>query len=129
MKEAPCIYKFECFACYYDQKSASISQTIFVDWFHHKFVPRAKSLLAENNLPQKALLLMDNAPTHPIDELKSEDGNIVCWFLPANTTSLIQSMDQGIIENMKRRYKKQFIKCLLSIKEEVVHHQRCNFEC
>lgn len=99
---------------YYAQKSAWMDQTIFFDWFHKVFVPQVKVHLAEKQLPQKALLLMDNAPTHPSGELKSDDGNITCLVLPANTTPLIQPMDQGIIENMKRRYRKYFIESLLS---------------
>ncbi|KAL4135498.1 hypothetical protein QTP88_007104 [Uroleucon formosanum] len=99
---------------YYTQKSAWMDQTIFFDWFHKVFVPQVKVHLAEKQLPQKALLLMDNAPTHPSGELKSDDGNITCLFLPANTTPLIQPMDQGIIENKKRWYRKYFIESLLS---------------
>jgi len=34
-------------------------------------------------------------------------------FLPANTISLIQPTDQGMIENMKRRYRKELLKKLL----------------
>lgn len=101
-------------AKYCNQKSAWMSQEIFSEWFHKKFVPEVKAHLAEKKLPQKALLLMDNAPTHPTGEIKSADGNITCLFLPANTTSLIQPMDQGIIENMKRRYRKAFVVGLLS---------------
>ncbi|KAL4143342.1 hypothetical protein QTP88_005683 [Uroleucon formosanum] len=78
------------------------------------FVPQVKVHLAEKQLPHKALLLMDNAPTHPSGELKSDDGNITCLFLPANTTPLVQPIDQGIIENMKRQYRKYFIESLLS---------------
>lgn len=48
------------------------------------------------------MLFIDNAPTHPgEDELKS--GNMFCKFLPSNATSIIQSMDQGPIEALKRR--------------------------
>ena len=46
----------------------------------------------------KALLLMDNAPAHP-DKLISKDGQIKVKFLPTNTTSLIQPVDQEIIES------------------------------
>lgn len=48
---------------YYAQKNAGINQTIFSEWFHNVFV---RAHLAEKHLPQKALLLMDNAPTHPL---------------------------------------------------------------
>lgn len=99
-------------ADYCNQKSAWMSQIIFSDWFHKKFVPQVKAHLAKKNLPQKALLLMDNAPTHPTGEIKSDDGNIICLFLPA--TSLVQPMDQGIIESMKRRYRKAFVQGLVS---------------
>ncbi len=110
-------------ANYYNQKSAWMSQKIFSEWFHKKFVPEVKAHLAEKKLPQKALLLMDNAPTHPTGEIKSADGNITCLFLPANTTSLIQPMDQGIIENMKRRYRKAFVVGLLSSDDMVTVKQ------
>ena len=62
----------------------------------------------------KALLLMDNAPPHPsIQSLQSQDGNIKCLFLPPNTTSLIQPMDQGVLESTKRRYRKELLRKLL----------------
>lgn len=62
---------------------------------------------------------MDNTRTHPPGELKSVDGNIICLFLPANTTPLIQPMDQAIIENMKRQYRKYFIESLLSSEDAI----------
>jgi len=74
---------------YYAQKSAWMDQTIFTDWFHKVFVPQVKVYLAEKQSPQKALLLMENAPTHLFGELKSDDGNITCLFIPANTTPLL----------------------------------------
>ena len=77
---------------YYAQKCAWMGQTILTDWFHKVFVPQVKVHLAKKQL-QKALLLMDNALTHTSGELKSDDGNITCLFLPANTTFLLQPMN------------------------------------
>lgn len=99
---------------YYAQKNAWMDQTILTEWFHKVFVPQVRAHLALLKLPQEALLIMDNAPSHPYEQLKSDDGKIKCFFLPANTTPLIQPMDQGIIENMKRRYRRSFIENLLS---------------
>lgn len=104
---------------YYAQKNAWMSQDIFQDWFHKMFVPKVKSHLASKGLPQEAMLLMDNAPTHPSRDMKSDDGKITCHFLPANTTSLVQPMDQGIIESMKRRYRKGFIQKLVSAEQRL----------
>lgn len=89
-----------------------MSQDIFSDWFHKMFVPQVRTHLAEIQLPQEALLVMDNAPADPSYEIKSDDGKITCLFLPANTP-LIKPKDQGIIENMKR-YRKVFIGSLIS---------------
>jgi len=45
---------------------------------------------------------LDNAPSHPSEEeLMKRD--IKAIFLPPNVTSLIQPMDQGVIEWLKRR--------------------------
>ncbi|UYV80580.1 hypothetical protein LAZ67_19000797 [Cordylochernes scorpioides] len=61
----------------------------------------------------KALLLVDNSPAHPT-ELISNDGNIKCKFLPPNTTSVLQPMDQGVIVAFKRLYKRrQLESCLV----------------
>ena len=62
----------------------------------------------------KALLLLYNAPSHPdVSTLVSQDGNIKCMYLPPNTTALFQPMDQGVLEAMKRRYRKALLQKLL----------------
>ncbi|GBN09001.1 hypothetical protein AVEN_234178-1 [Araneus ventricosus] len=51
---------------------------------------------------------MDNAPVHPdVETLTAE--NITCIFMLPNTTVILQSMFQGLIEFMKRRYRKQIL--------------------
>jgi hypothetical protein len=62
---------------------------------------------------------MGNAPTHLSGELKSDDGNITCLFLLANTTPLLQPMVQGRIENMKRRYRNSLIESVLSSEDAI----------
>jgi len=96
-----------------------MSQDIFNSWFNDVFVPLVRAHLKEIGLPTEAMLFMDNSPTHPNSQLQSDDGKITCHFLPANTTALIQPMDQGVIETMKRRYRKQFIQQLATFGEEI----------
>ena len=53
---------------------------------------------------RKILFLQDNCTAHPgLHTLH----NIRFEFLPANTTSLIQPMDQGVIKNRKTYYRKK----------------------
>lgn len=50
----------------------------------------------------QTILLIDDAPAHPIDEeLCSKNGNVKAIFLSPTTTSLIQSMDKSVIETFK----------------------------
>ena len=91
---------------YCAQKSAWMNSSIFSDWFINIFVPSVKKYLHDKNLPVKAILLLDNAPSHPsTDVLQSSDKSVTAMYLPANTTSLIQPMDQGVLETIKRHYK------------------------
>ena len=64
---------------------------------------------------QKILLLVDNCMAHSkVSTLK----NIQLEFLPPNTTSLIQPMDQGIIKNLKIFYRKEIVCMTLAYIEE-----------
>lgn len=99
---------------YFSQHNAWMSASIFEKWFHDFFVPRAKKFCSEMGIEYKILLLLDNAPVHPtLEILKSRDGKVTSMFLPPNTTSILQPMDQGILESMKRRYKKRLLRHLI----------------
>ena len=65
--------------------------------------------MTEIGLPFKVLLIVDNAPGHPC--LKNP--NIKVVFLPLNTTSLIQLLDQGIIATFKKHFVKLTFRCIL----------------
>ena len=70
-------------------------------------------------LTKRAILLLDNAPSHPnVESLCSSDGEISCLYLPPNTTSLIQPMDQGVLETIKRWYKCDLVLRLLNKENE-----------
>lgn len=78
-----------------------MSSALFNEWFSDEFVPNVESFLKSKDLPRKAVLLVliDNPPTHP-QNLKC--GEIVVKFVPVNVTSLIQPLDQIVIECFKR---------------------------
>lgn len=101
---------------YYSNKTAWMTKEIFCDWFKNKFVPAVQKHLEHAGLPQKAVLVLDNATSHPAEEiLKSEDGNIFVRYLPPNVTADIQPMDQGVIRNIKTIYRRNL---LLKLVEE-----------
>ena len=59
--------------------------------------------------------VMDNYPTHPhIENLKS----IKLFFLPPNTTSITQPMDQGAIRSLKTKYRKNMVQTIIRSLEE-----------
>ncbi|KAG6924361.1 JRK-like, partial [Chelydra serpentina] len=63
----------------------------------------------------KALLLLDNCPAHsPVENLFSRDGKIKVCYLPKNTTSEIQPLDQGIISVFKQNYRREMIKRMVA---------------
>lgn len=86
---------------YYHNKAAWMNREVFTDWFKTRFIPEVHQHLGSTGLPQKAVLLLDNAPSHPNEDiLKSEDGNIcVKYLLPPNVTAFNSA-------NGSRRYTK-----------------------
>ncbi|CAH0726455.1 unnamed protein product, partial [Brenthis ino] len=55
---------------------------------------------------RKILLLVDNCPAHPII---SNLRNIELAFFPANTTSILQPMDQSVIKSLKGHYSRKML--------------------
>ncbi|XP_028661789.1 jerky protein homolog-like [Erpetoichthys calabaricus] len=99
---------------YYNQTKAWMNREIFKDWFFKHFVPAVRDHLRSKNLPQRAVLLLDNAPSHPSENvLKTSDDQIFVAYLPPNVTSLKQPMDQGVLEAFKRRYRKSLLRSVL----------------
>ena len=80
---------------YYNNTRAWMNGPIF-----HSYMKNWNDELARQR--RHILLLIDNAPSHIVDEYL----NINIQFLPPNTTSKIQPLDQGIIRSVKCAYRK-----------------------
>lgn len=97
---------------YRNQSNSWMSGPLFKEWFDKKFVPSVKKFNEENELPQRALLLIDNATCHPSD-MQLVCGDIKAIILPPNVTSLFQPMDQGILNHVKLSYRKKLLRFLI----------------
>ena len=63
---------------------------------------------------KRVALILDNASSHGSIKLT----NIELFFLPPNTTSCTQPMDQGIIKNLKHKYRRQSVEKMCRAMEE-----------
>ncbi len=93
---------------YRANKNAWMTTSIFLPW-----LKIWNSELQKEG--RKILLLIDNATCHPT---VTDFGNITVEFLPANTTSLIQPLDKGIIKNLKVHYRGMLVGYILQLIEE-----------
>ena len=81
----------------YSQKKSLMNCSIFSEWFCEKV------FFNENGLENKAILLLDNAPSRPsLETLQSDNGKIKTLFLPSNTTATIQPMDQAVFDQLQK---------------------------
>ena len=99
---------------YTSQSNAWVDATLFTYWFHHKFVPIVQEKLIALGCELTAVLLLDNCSAHTDEEeLISADGKVIAKFLPPNVTSLIQPMDKGVLESLKRYYHRKILEELV----------------
>lgn len=102
---------------YKSQSNAWMDGTIFKEWFYDQFVPSVEKHMKQKNLPRKAILILDNASSHP-DTNELRDGDIKTMFLPPNVTSLCQPMDQGVLAALKKRYRRKLLSHILVAVED-----------
>ena len=62
---------------------------------------------------RKVILFLDNATCHP-ESMIGQFSQIKIVFLPKNTTSRLQPLDAGIIQNFKVKYRKRLVKYVLA---------------
>ncbi|KAI8516537.1 Pyruvate decarboxylase 2 [Branchiostoma belcheri] len=86
---------------WYANKKAWVTGEIFREWMRK----------VDREMGKKICLLLDNYTAHPHDVNLQ---NIRLIFLPANTTSIRQPLDQGIIRNFKALYRSQLMQRILN---------------
>jgi len=79
---------------------------LFAEWLRQCFIPEVKENLKKEGLPLKVLLILDNGPGQT-PSISIEDENVQVVFLPPNTTSQLQPLDQGIISCDNASYTRQ----------------------
>lgn len=97
---------------YTRQNNACMDKQLMLTWYQEIFLPEIEAV--HNSSTEQCLLLLENAPNYPsLEELNSisEQCQVIC--LPSNATSLIP-MDQGVIEKLKKVYRKYFLRVILT---------------
>jgi hypothetical protein len=84
-------------------RKAWIIIPLFENWSINCFIPEDEKYCRENYIPFRILLVLDNAPGHPA-HLDDFHPDVKVVFLPPDTTSLIQPMNQGVMANFKAYY-------------------------
>ena len=107
---------------YKTQENGWMNKEIFQEWFYEEFVPAARQNLLNlgKSLDSKCVLLLDSRWAFPYaSTLVSDCGNIFACYLPTNVNPLIQPMNQGIIENLKCKYRTKFMEQLIQTKVSI----------
>lgn len=96
---------------YKAQKNGWMSAELFKTWHFSKFIPNVQKYQQKTERKRNVLLLLDNAPPHSVIELNTLRNELFdIMFLPPNVTSLMQPMDQAVIEKFKGLYRKNLLK-------------------
>ena len=91
---------FKTAVCYFSQRKAWLDTALLETWFHEKFVPHIKKFCQDEG--NDFCFLIMHRLIHQL-KLTSRDGKVTTKLLPPNTTSLLQPLDQWVLEALKQR--------------------------
>lgn len=86
---------------YENNKRAWMTSSIFESWIEKIDIKFHREI-------RKVLLFIDNCPAHPKVLVRNLQA-VKLVYLPPNTTSKLQPMDQGVIKNLKHYYRKRAV--------------------
>ncbi|XP_070498172.1 jerky protein homolog-like [Chironomus tepperi] len=91
---------------YYLQETAWMDTNIFYNWYHNIFVPSVRDYLKSRILPEIALLIIDQSPSHPnTGFLKTAGSSFSLLYLSSDIKASLQPMQLGIIQDLKSFYR------------------------
>ncbi|KAJ8887100.1 hypothetical protein PR048_013315 [Dryococelus australis] len=117
-----------------NQPKSWMTAALFTEWHNSIFIPEVKKYQkAIRKEGSNIMLILDTAPTHPTESLLDREyGRFKTHFLPPNITSLLQLMDQLVIETMKRHNRRPLLRKILIEDENeegiVAHHQKLDLK-
>lgn len=92
-------------------------QGYFVKKFFSKIC--TKNMFLKKQCYHVTLLLICNTPSHP-NEIKVWSSEMWTLFMPPNVTTLVQPMDQEMLESLKKKCWHELLQCLLQGTEREV---------
>ncbi|KRZ78419.1 Tigger transposable element-derived protein 1 [Trichinella papuae] len=107
-------------------KKAWTTKNLFLYWLHRCFILETKQYLSALGLEFKVLLILVNATGHQ-ENLQFESEDVDVAFLPPNTSSLIQLLDQGVIRTFKAYYTRMSMAHLVAAMDEDSHLKAVNY--